>query len=882
MKIVKKVLKWTGITLLALLVIIILLPIIFKGKIIQVAKEQANKNLNAKVNFGDIDLSLLSTFPYFTLSADNLSVVGINEFNGDTLISAKRLALSINLMSVIEGGTYKIRKIFLDSPRVFAKVLKDGEANWNITKPSVPSTPGQPSKPKKFKLSLKLLDIKNGDIVYDDASIGFYLALNGINHKLSGDFSQDDFLLKINTAIKQVTMSYGGIKYLNNVNTTIQADVDANMPKFKFVLKDNKITLNALSFGIYGYFAMPDTNMDMDLKFNADQSDFKNFLSLVPGAYTKDFASVKTSGKLAFNGHVKGVYNSVSMPAYGLNVKITNAMFQYPSLPKSANNIQMDVSIDNKTGKTDNTVIDVNKFHVEMAGNPVDIKMHVETPVSDPYVNGTVNGKVDLSSIKDVMPLSKDQQLSGIVTANLAMDGRESDIEKQHYDQFKASGEVKVQNMNYKSKNTAYNMDIKDMDLTFSPQAVQLASFDANIGKSDIHANGKVENFLQYYFKKDVLKGEFNITSSLMDLNQFTSSDAAKTPTRPAADTSSVSVIDVPANIDFVLTSSIDKLLYENIEMNKVSGKVTIKNQVASLDNLKMNLLDGSMDVSGDYNTRNPKKPEVNNFKLDIKNFDITKTCKAFPTVQKLAPVGKYAQGNFSAQILFNTQLDSKMKPVYNTLNGNGTLQTKSVTISGFAPIDKLADALKQDKYKKLTLNNVNLSFHFEKGRVTVAPFDVKIGDTKTNIWGSTGFDQTIDYHMDMQVPRSDFGAANNVLQGLVAMAANKGLKVNLPKTVNINVKFGGTVTKPTVQPVFGGAGGSGGEQDSELEAAKKQAKAAADSIIKAQAAAAAAQAKKEMAARAQAIADSIKKSGTKNLKNDVKGQLKGLFKKHK
>lgn len=883
MKIVKKVLKWTGITLLALIVIIALLPVIFKGKIIQIAKEQANKNLNAKVNFGDINLSLLSTFPYFTLSVDSLSVVGVNNFQGDTLVYAKNLSLSINLMSVIKGQSYEIRKITLDNPHILAKVLKDGKANWDITKPSPPAAPSAPSQPSKFKMSLKLLKITDGTIVYDDASLGFYLALQHMDETLSGDFTQDDFLIKNLADIKAVSMSYGGVKYLNDVHSTLQADIDANMPKFKFVFKDNKITINALSFGVDGYFAMPDTNMDMDLKFKAEQSDFKNFLSLVPGAYTKDFASVKTSGKLAFNAYLKGIYNAVSMPAYGASIKIADAMFQYPSLPKSANNIQLDVNINNKTGKTDNTVIDVNKFHVEMAGNPVDVHMHIETPVSDPYVDGSIKGKVDLASIKDVMPLPKDDELSGIITADLNMKGHESAIEKQKYDQFNASGELKVQDMSYKSKSVAYNMDIKNMDLKFSPQAVQLASFDANIGKSDIHASGKIENFLQYYFKKDMLKGEFTMSSSLMDLNQFASADTTKTATaKPAAaDTTGMSVIDVPANIDFVLTSGIDKLLYENIEMDKVSGKVTISNQVVSLDNLKMNLLNGSMSVSGDYNTKDVKKPKVDNFKLDIKNFDIAQTCKAFPTVVKLAPISKYTQGSYSTQLTFSTELDKKMEPVYNSLNGNGNLQTKSVVISGFPPLDNLADKLKQEKLKKITMNDLKLSYHFEKGRVTVDPFDVKIGDTKTNIWGSTGFDQTIDYHMDMQVPSSDFGgAANNALQNLVSAAANKGVKVNMPKTVNIKVAFGGTVTKPTVKPVFGG--GSGGGDDSALEAAKKQAKATADSIVKAKADAAIAEAKKEAADRAKAIADSIKKSGLKNIQNDVKGQLKGLFKKHK
>src|SRR5262249_46318706 len=117
----KKILKWFGIILLVLIIAIISLPFIFKGKIIEIAKEEINKNVNAKVGFGEMDLTLISSFPYFTFSVNDVSVVGINEFEGDTLLAAKNLTLSLNLMSVISGSEYKIRSVSLDNPHILAK-----------------------------------------------------------------------------------------------------------------------------------------------------------------------------------------------------------------------------------------------------------------------------------------------------------------------------------------------------------------------------------------------------------------------------------------------------------------------------------------------------------------------------------------------------------------------------------------------------------------------------------------------------------------------------------------------------------------------------------------------------------------------------------------
>src|SRR5437879_3914951 len=111
MKPLKKILKWLGIVLLLLILFIIAVPFIFKGKIIAIAKEEANKQLNAKVDFGEFDLTALSSFPNLSLTIDKISVANTGEFLGDTLFSAKTLSATINLMSIIKGDQYEIRKV---------------------------------------------------------------------------------------------------------------------------------------------------------------------------------------------------------------------------------------------------------------------------------------------------------------------------------------------------------------------------------------------------------------------------------------------------------------------------------------------------------------------------------------------------------------------------------------------------------------------------------------------------------------------------------------------------------------------------------------------------------------------------------------------------
>lgn len=801
----RRILKWTGITFLILLILIIAAPFLFKKQIIQFVKDTANEQLNAKVNFGEFDLTLISSFPDFTFSIDSVSVANVGDFEGDTLLFAKNLTLGLNLMSVIKGDEYKINTIEVNQPRIHALVLKDGKANWDITKPAVDSTTGQvDTTSTPFKMTLKKLAINNAYILYDDATMPIKAELQNMNYNLSGDFTADNFLLAMLMEIEKLYVSYGGVTYMNNVKTRIKVDMDADMPKMRFAFKENEFSFNELTLGLDGYVAMPKDDIDMDIKFKANQTEFKNILSLVPGVYTADFKDVKTSGQLALDGYAKGIYNDKSLPAFGIKLLIKDAMFQYPSLPKSATNIQIDLNVDNKTGVPDATVVDLNKFHVELGGNPVDATLHLTTPVSDANINAAVLAKINLATMKDVVPMEKGDDLNGMITADVKMKGRMSAIEKEKYEDFYAEGTLAILDMNYQTKSLNYPTQISKLYLQFNPKTVDLTQFDAKVGKSDIQMDGKIENFLQYALKDSLLKGSFNLKSSFMDINELMSSSDSTTETTSAAtDTAAMSVVEVPSNLDVRLNTKIDKLLYDNLTITKVSGGVGIKDSKMSLDNLKMTIeeLEGTMALSGVYNTQNIKKPTVD-FDVDVANFDIPKTFKMFNTVQKLAPIAQYAKGKVSTALQFTTILDQTMSPVMNTLVGKGNLKTNTVTVEGFEPINKLADAIKQPKYKKMSFENVNASYEFKDGRVELKEMPIKSGSITGKVKGSTGFDQTIDYLWNVEIPRSEFGSQANAAAGSLLDQLNKqaGTDVKMGDKVKLKAIFGGTVTKPTLK----------------------------------------------------------------------------------
>ncbi len=799
----KKLLKIFGITLLVLILIIIALPFMFKGKIVEMVKEETNAMLNAKIDFGEFDLGLISTFPNFNFSINDVKVEGVDKFEGVALADVKNLYLKVDLMSVISGEQIDIKSIKITEPKIKAIVLADTTANWDIMKETgeeEEEVVEEESAP--FSLSLKDVSIIDGYVMYKDETMDLVTEIVGLNFNMNGDMTADVTTLNTHSTIDAFNLSMEGMDYMKKAVIVADAAIEADLANSKYTFKENevKVKVNELILGMDGWLAMPAEDIDMDLKFNAKQTEFKNILSMVPAVYLTDFSTVKTAGKLALDGFAKGTYSETKMPGFGVNLVVKDAMFKYPDLPKSANNIQVDLHVTNPDGDLDKTVVDLKTFHVELAGNPIDANLHVTTPISDANVKAGLMANFNLASLKDVLPAEGNNELNGQVNSDLKIAGRVSAIEQERYEDFHAEGSFGLAEMNYKSDSLPYDVYINAFNLNFSPQHVELSEFDSKIGKSDISANGRIDNIISYVFSDDEeLTGTFNVNSTLLDLNEFMSDEevASSETAAEATEEEPLSVIEVPKNIFFTLNSKFNKVVYDNMDIDQIVGQLVVKDQKVSMNNLAMNLLGGSMVMNGHYETTNPEKPGIS-YDMDIKNFDIETVSNTFATVQEMAPMAKYAKGAFNTDLKLEGTLDKEMMPDLMSLTGNGSMQTKSVRVDGFKPMEKLADVLKNDKLRGLDVNDTKVTYEFKDGRVHVQPFNVKMGKTTGTVSGSNGFDQSLDYVMKLKVPSAELGAGD-ALNKLNSQAAGIGMNLKAAEFIDVDVTIKGTATDPKV-----------------------------------------------------------------------------------
>lgn len=851
---------------------IVAVPFLFKDEINAALKEEINKNLNAKVDYGSFDLSLLRSFPNFSFSIDDVSVAGIGEFKGDTLAYIKNFRFTLDIMTVINKEKYKILQVILTEPKIHALVTKDGKANWDIAKPSTDKTTTT-SESSNFAFQINKYAIEKGDIVYEDLKGKIYASVQDLDFSGSGDVTTDvyDFITK--TEIASLTYRSGAVAYLSAAKIKADNTVKIDQKNSKYTFANNEINVNDLGLLFDGFVKLNKDNYDLDVKFKSKATTFKSILSLIPAIYSKDFADIKTSGNLKLDGFVKGLYSEFAYPGFGLNLNVSNAMFQYPSLPTAVNNINIDAKITKEQGPLDKTLVNIQKLHADIGTDPIDARIFVSTPISDPNIDMNLKGRLNLANVPKLYPMKDLKTLTGLLVADLTFKGRKSDLDKKNYNAVKAAGNLSVTNMVYDSKETPMPLNVSDIKMTFNPQNITLNNLSAKIGKSDYQANGSLENYMAYAFNKGALQGKLNLNSNNLDLNEWLKPGESNTTTAPK--TESEKYFQVPANIDFDANAKFGKVLYDKLTLSNVRGNVQVKNEQISMNNLYADLLGGNATIGATYNTANSSIPKVN-FNYDIKNFDFQETYKFVGMAEKLAPVMKYVQGNFSSNLKGAGSLKEDMSVDYNTLVGDGKVQIGTAKVVGLPILTKIAEVTKIPALQNMAINNAWTAIQFKDGKVNVDPTDLKFGNGyNINLKGANGFEQSIDYDVRFDVPSKELGGATSYLTNMIPKVP--GLEFKLPETLNLFLKVGGTMTKPTVKlNKVGGAGGSVKDMvkdkvDDLAKQAEQKAKEEAEKL-KQQAQQEADKIKKQAEDRAKAEAEKLKNNAADQIKNATKG----------
>lgn len=789
----KKIFKIIGILLLLFLAILITIPFILESKIDTIVQNYADENLDADLSFNDISLSLISSFPSAEVNIENLKITNRAPFKDETLATARSLSFEMPIRELFKGTEEPlvVNEIIADELLLTLITNKNGTTNYDIVNSSE-SEDEQPNAESSagFSFDIKNYELNNSALTYIDEGSDTKIYATEINHNGKGIFSEEQSELDTKTEAK-LSMSIDSTDYLNNNLIKLDALLGMDLEQNKYTFKENKGFINALPLEFDGFIQMVEEGQQIDISFKNPESSFKDFLAVIPEAYAKNIENVNTSGNFTVNGLIKGLISEETIPTLEINMKSDNASFKYPDLPKRVENIMINASIKNTTGRADDTFVDLNQLDFKIDEDVFKSEAHIKDLTGNIIVDADLDGVLNLANITKAYPIELENQLSGILKGQLNSRFDMNAIETNAYQRIKNNGKVSISDFIFSSEDIVNPIQINKANLDFKPGVVNLNSFDAQTGESDFAATGTINNLLGFLLSDKKLQGNFNVNSNRFAISDFMVEDESATETSNKT-TSENESLKIPDFLDCSISANAKTVIYDNLNLKNVKGQLRIKDQNANLVNMTTDIFNGQLGISGNVNTIEAK-PKFD-MQLAMKDFDISQSFKDLEMLKALAPIAKVVQGKLNSTIDVNGLLDESFSPDLSTISGNALAEilTSNIDVSKSPLLSGLGNQLSFIDFKELQ-KNIKTKLSFVNGRVTVKPFTVNYKDIPVTVSGQHTFTNELGYNVGFEVPAKYLGSEVNQLIGQINDSEVN--KITIPVTANID----GSFSKPKI-----------------------------------------------------------------------------------
>ena len=790
---VKKILKWTGAVLLVLIIALAAAPFLFKDKIKAMIAKAINEQVDATVAFNDVSLSLFRSFPQANVTIDKLSIINKAPFEGDTLVYMGEINLQMSVKELFKGedeGGMSIKSLTTKDGIINILFNKDGVGNFDIALKDEDEKPDGADDSKPFQLNMEHYEVENLRFKYFDERSQISMVIDSLYHDGTGNFAQNVLDLDTHTTAR-LTLDMDKTNYMRDVRLKLDAILGIDLENSIYTFKDNEALINQLPLQFDGSIALLDEGQKYDLTFKTPTSSFKNFLGVIPESYAGSLDNVQTEGNFTINGVVNGVLAETTIPKFNVAIASNNASFKYPDLPKSVQNIVIDTKIVNETGVMNDTYVNIDKLSFRIDQDVFDAKAKIRNVAENALVDADLKGTINLANVTKAYPVQLDMPLSGILKADVTTKFDMLSVEKSQYEKIQNNGSISLTGFNYQGDALAKPVQISEAAIQFNPNRINLNRFNAKTGGSDIAVTGTLDNFYGFVFKDQVLKGNFNMNANQLLVSDFmtqeTQSNAQKN-TQGQAQPATGESVKIPAFLDCTITAKANTVVYDNLNLKNVSGKMIIRDEAVTIQNLTTSLFDGQIGANGTVSTKGAQP--TFSMDLDLNRVDIPQAFTQLEMLKNIAPIAGVITGKLSTGIKVSGNLDSKeMTPVLSTLTGslNGQLLSTAVKAENSKLLTTLDSNLSFIDLDKLKLDNLKANLTFNNGKVNIEPFNLNYQDIKIKVGGQHGFDQSMNYNVSFDVPAKYLGRdVTKLLQSLNNTDANKiSVPVNAVLTGN-------------------------------------------------------------------------------------------------
>ena len=566
MRLAKAVLIGTGATVLLSLGALLFAPSLLRNRVVDIVESALSERLEATVDFRDVELSLLSTFPALTIEIMGLNAVGTGAFEGTTLASAQSFRAEVDLFRLVRDKQLLIESATIDHPELNLIVNEDGEANYDILKERDAEPEETESEVQSEAVSVRLREIQitGGVISYDVP--GSFASIDGLDHRGSAAMDGATYASASSTTIEALSVQVGGVRYCKQARVSLDVSAILRTDERRLAVESMELAVNELSALGSGEVQWRDRAVDLDLELaSGRRQSIRALVSVIPNAYAGDIAGLRARGTYALRAKVKGRLgpDDDDVPSFSASLFVRNGELQHPDLPLPLTDIAFKAEARHPGGNLDKMKIDIPSYAARAGQSHLSGRLAMSAPLSGPDMALLVDGHLNMAEIAQAYPMTDIEELRGSASVKVDLTVQGGHVER-------LTGGVAASGIVVQQKDVP-PLQISTIAAHFTPKETEVRTFNALYGRSDVAAIGSLSPFDvilgALLGDNETILGDLRLTSKSVDLDEFSGED-------------------FPFALDVGLFLDLKKLVYRKQVFPNVKGSARFKDNKLTLTDI--------------------------------------------------------------------------------------------------------------------------------------------------------------------------------------------------------------------------------------------------------------------------------------------------------
>ncbi|WP_459926561.1 AsmA family protein [Flavobacterium covae] len=574
--------------------------------------------------------------------------------------------------------------------------------------------------------------------------------LKGITNavlSLKGDFITDQNKkpdMKLDLNLKKGFIQYDGAPFpLKEFNTDLHIELpqlnperlSVKIPVLRFGIGKGYLKGKLETKGLSKPKINAHLNADLDLRY------LNQAVGFLPNYELK--------GDLKTHLNIQGVLDTKQnkLPLTKVSCKLKKGYLKTPFYPNPIEKIDAIIDLNVKKNlQTTQVIIKPLRFFFE--GQPLTLKANILDLTNAKY-QVSANGGINFGKIYQVLGV-KGHAIEGFAQGTIYLKGKQSDAQAGRYNKLINKGQFYLRNVKTTSEYLPLPFYITKGLFAFNNDQLRFTNFNAKYGHSQLKFNGYVQNVVNFLtHNKGILKGQFQLQTPYLNVNEWMMPIVSATPNKTK---DAKGVVMLPKNLDLDFETSVDRILFDDLNINCLQGKTKLKNGEITIANGSCQIIDSPILFAGNYKAKTSKKAAFG-MDLSVEELDVKKAYKEIKLFREMATAAANAEGIISLKYQLKGILNDDMFPVFPSLQGGGIVGVKKVKLNGFKLLKAVSNSTGHSGIDSGEVNDFEIKTCIQNNLMEIDRFKFKIAGFRPRIEGTTSLDGRLAIKMRLGLP---------------------------------------------------------------------------------------------------------------------------------